>query len=79
MELSDERQIPVALPREKTVATFCVAGWVRRRAGLDVLETRRILLPHRVPNPDSRSSNLLSLPTQLSHLSRDRNVDKYWV
>jgi hypothetical protein len=54
MEMSGQIHTPVALyPREMTPDIHCVEGGVGPRAGLDVMEKRKISHPYRESNPDS--------------------------
>jgi len=45
MEVSGQLRFQVALPTEKNVSTHKIGGWVSPRAGLDVLEERKNILP----------------------------------
>ena len=45
MEVSGQLDLQAALPTEKNAITHKIGGWVGPRAGLDVLEERKNLLP----------------------------------
>jgi hypothetical protein len=52
MEVRGQLHAPAALPRETDRDTHCIRAWVGPRAGLDVMEERKISCPYRDSNPD---------------------------
>ena len=56
MEVSGQLHAPAGLSPGKNPGTDSVGSGVRHRAGVDILEKRKISCPHRDSNPGSSST-----------------------
>jgi hypothetical protein len=63
MRVSGQLHAPAALLREKAPDTHWIGGSVGPRAGMDVMEERKVLIPCRKSNP-GRQARILSLYLQ---------------